>query len=217
MPSSKHKDNDFGEPFVDRVIGFIDTSLNTLWGKPPEVEMTEVESEAMSSKEVETSVSLMRVNHTGEICAQALYEGQAVVARSPSVRTNLRRAAVEERTHLAWCRNRLKELDGETSLLDPLFFAASAAIGAATGLMGDRISLGFVEATEDQVKDHLDRHIESLPENDARSRAILEDIRRDETLHGEAALKQGGVSYPTAIRAIMTLASKVMTETTKRL
>ena len=217
MAITNDKDTAFREPFADRIIGIVDTALNTLWGKPPDVNMTEVETGELSSDELKTSVSLMRVNHTGEICAQALYEGQALVARSPSVRDNLRQAAVEERTHLAWCRTRLNELEGDTSLLDPFFYMASAAIGVATGLMGDRISLGFVEATEDQVQAHLDRHIESLPVNDDRSRAILEDIRRDEARHGEAALDQGGLSYPVAIRMIMTLASKVMTESTKRI
>lgn len=211
------KDTHSLEPVVDRLIELVDASLNTLWGKPSQTEMPETQSEPMTSEEEQLSASLMRVNHTGEICAQALYEGQALVARDPEVREHLKRAAAEESAHLGWCKTRLDELNAQTSLLDPLFYAASAAIGVATGLMGDRVSLGFVEATEDQVQEHLDRHLKELPSSDARSRAILDDIRRDEVEHGESAMQRGGVPFPSGVRAFMTLASKVMTESTKRI
>ena len=159
-------------------------------------------------------VGLMRVNHTGEICAQALYEGQALTAREADNRQSLIDAAAEERDHLAWCRERIDELDGRTSILDPLFYGASFAMGALTGLIGDRVSLGFVEATEDQVVRHLDGHLQELPEEDGRSRAIIEQMREDEARHGDHAIEMGGEEFPKPVKAAMTLISKVMTETT---
>lgn len=160
---------------------------------------------------------LMRVNHCGEICAQALYEGQALTARRADTRESLAAAALQEEDHLAWCRERLTELDGRPSILDPAFYVASYALGALTGLLGDRISLGFIEATEDQVKRHLDRHIEKLPAGDERSRAILMEMRSDEVRHGEAAARSGGLLFPKAVRGAMGWVSKVMTETTYRI
>ena len=139
---------------------------------------------SLTEAERKHAAGLMRVNHAGEICAQALYEGQALTARDAQVRETLRTAAAEENDHLAWCRERLDELDGRPSVLDPVFYAASFALGAAVGVLGDKVSLGFVEATEDQVKRHLDLHIRDLPETDERSRAILEEMRADESRHG---------------------------------
>ena len=163
------------------------------------------------------AAGLMRVNHCGEICAQALYEGQALTARSPAVRESLHAAARDEADHLAWCRQRLDELDSRTSVFDAAFYAASFLLGAATGLLGDRLSLGFVAATEDGVRRHLERHLERLPEGDAKSRAILEAMRADEMHHGAQAERDGGVAYPKAVKATMELASKVMTTATYRL
>ena len=163
------------------------------------------------------AAGLMRVNHCGEICAQALYEGQALTARRAETRESLATAARQEEDHLAWCRERLTELDGRPSVLDPAFYVASFALGAATGLLGDRVSLGFIEATEDQVKHHLDRHIEKLPEGDERSRAILTEMRTDEVRHGEDAVRSGGIEFPPAVKGVMGLVSKVMTETTYRI
>ena len=163
------------------------------------------------------AAGLMRVNHCGEICAQALYEGQALTARSPAVRDALYAAAQEEADHLAWCRQRLDELHSQPSVLDAPFYAASFLLGAATGLLGDRLSLGFVAATEDGVRRHLDRHLERLPRSDAKSRAILEAMRRDEMRHGAQAERDGGAAYPRAVKAAMELASKAMTATTYRL
>ena len=159
----------------------------------------------------------MRVNHTGEVCAQALYEGQALTARQNDVRAKLKSAAEEESDHLAWCAERLQELDASPSLLNPLFYAASYIIGALTGLAGDKVSLGFVEATEDQVCEHLDRHLQALPEDDQRSRAIITGMRAEEARHGAAALESGGAPFPQAARAAMTAVSRVMTETTYRI
>lgn len=171
----------------------------------------------LSDGERRHAAGLMRVNHCGEICAQALYEGQALTARSTAVREALAAAAGEEEDHLAWCRQRLDELDSRTSLLDPAFYAVSYLLGAAAGLLGDRLSLGFVAATEDGVRRHLDRHLQSLPDGDAKSRAILEEMRADEARHGADAVRAGGVVYPKPIKAAMAVAAKAMTTATYRL
>ena len=171
----------------------------------------------LSGSERRHAAGLMRVNHCGEICAQALYEGQALTARSCAVREALAAAAREEEDHLAWCRQRLDELGSRTSLLDPAFYAASYVLGAAAGLLGDRLSLGFVAATEDGVRRHLDRHLQSLPDGDAKSRAILEEMRADEVRHGADAVRAGGVAYPKPIKAAMAVAAKAMTTATYRL
>ena len=175
------------------------------------------ESSDLNDEERRHAAGLMRVNHCGEICAQALYQGQACTARSDSVREALDAAARDEEDHLAWCRERLAQLEGRPSILDPAFYAASFALGAATGLLGDRVSLGFIKATEDEVRHHLDRHIEQLPKADGKSRAILAAMRSDEERHGEDAARAGGVSYPRAIRNVMALASKAMTLSTYRM
>ncbi len=159
----------------------------------------------------------MRINHTGEVCAQALYEGQALIAHKPEVRELLLDAAREETDHLAWCQTRLHELEARPSVLNPLFYAASWMLGVVTATLGDRTSLGFVEATEEQVSAHLSDHLASLPESDQRSRAIVSAMRTDETAHGEKALRAGGVSFPKFTRSIMRLVSRVMTATTYRI
>ncbi len=163
------------------------------------------------------AAGLMRVNHTGEICAQALYEGQALTARDKVVRERLLSSADEEADHLAWCAERLDELGGAPSLLNPLFYVASYAMGVATGLLGDKVSLGFVEATEDQVCRHLERHLDALPIEDAKSRAIVDRMREEEARHGSAALAMGGAAFPEPVKRAMTLLSRVMTETTYRI
>lgn len=203
---------------VDDFIGVFDRGLRTLAGvgtpaspapNAPEGELTEAERSH--------AAGLMRVNHTGEVCAQALYEGQALTARRDEVRDALERAAAEEVDHLAWCRQRLDELDARPSVLDPLFYAASFLVGAAAGALGDRVSLGFVEATEDQVVRHLDRHLAELPAEDARSRAIVEEMRADEARHGVNALQAGGRTFPDGVKQAMTAVSRIMTETTYRI
>ncbi|MDB9757178.1 2-polyprenyl-3-methyl-6-methoxy-1,4-benzoquinone monooxygenase [Pseudomonadales bacterium] len=184
--------------FVDDVIGGIDRSLKTLTGghsstRPnPGAEQQEPE---LSDDERKHVAGLMRVNHAGEICAQALYEGQALTAKSASAKASLLHAASDEQDHLSWCRQRLDQLDARPSVFDPLFYGASFALGVGAGLLGDRISLGFVEATEDQVVKHLEEHLESLPEQDEKSRVILEEMRADESRHGANALAQGGGAY----------------------
>lgn len=160
---------------------------------------------------------LMRVNHAGEVAAQALYEGQAATARLDEVRDAMRQAAEEETDHLAWCHQRLRELDSRSSLLNPVWYAGSWAIGALAGLAGDRWSLGFVAETERQVIRHLDDHLGRLPVEDHRSRAILEQMKVDEAHHGTVALEAGGAELPAPVRSAMTLVSKVMTTAAYRL
>ena len=171
----------------------------------------------MSDDERKHVAGLMRVNHAGEICAQALYEGQALTAKSASAKASLLHAASEEQDHLSWCRQRLDQLDARPSVFDPLFYGASFALGVGAGLLGDRISLGFVEATEDQVVKHLEEHLESLPEQDEKSRVILEEMRADESRHGANALAQGGSVFPQPLKNVMSLVSKAMTHTTYRI
>lgn len=153
---------------------------------------------------------LMRVNHAGEIAAQALYHGQAMVTRSSGLRDHLLKAASEEKAHLDWCASRLHELGEAPSLLAPFWYAGSFAIGAAAGLSGDRTSLGFVEETERQVVEHLDEHLGKLPADDQRSRAILETMRADEARHGRDAQEAGAQRLPAPVRALMSLTAKVM-------
>ena len=155
----------------------------------------------------------MRVNHAGEIAAQALYHGQALAARSVATREMLLAAAREESDHLAWCETRLKELDSRPSLLNPLWYAGSFAIGALAALMGDRTSLGFVVETERQVEGHLDEHLARLPSDDARSRAILETMRADEIAHGANARAAGAAELPPPVRKLMRGTARVMTST----
>lgn len=167
----------------------------------------------LADQERRHSAGLMRVNHAGEIAAQALYQGQALTARNPAVRESLRQASEEEGDHLAWCEERLRELDARPSLLNPLWYAGSFAIGALAGALGDRISLGFVAETERQVEGHLHEHLERLPHEDVRSRRILEQMKQDEMRHGEAARAGGGLQLPSAVQAVMRLTSHVMTRT----
>ena len=203
---------------MDALIGAFDRGLRALAGvEKGERPLPAAEEGELSASEREHSAGLMRVNHVGEVCAQALYEGQAATARRAEVRDALRQAAADEADHLAWCRARLEELDGSTSVLAPVFYGASFALGAVAGALGDRLSLGFVAATEDQVVEHLDRCLATLPKEDHRSRAVLEAMRSDEARHGTHALKQGGVEFPRAVREAMTLASRAMTATTYRI
>ena len=156
---------------------------------------------------------LMRVNHSGEVCAQALYHGQALTAKLPNVRREMEQAAIEEQDHLAWCEDRLKELDSLPSLLNPVWYSLSFGMGAIAGIAGDKYSLGFVAETERQVSMHLQHHISQLPEQDERSRKILVQMNVDELHHRDTALNAGGVELPLPIRMSMTAISKLMTKT----
>lgn len=163
------------------------------------------------------AAALMRVNHAGEVAAQGLYEGHAAVARSAETAAHMRAAADEERDHLAWCEQRLAELKGSSSLLRPAWFAGAWAIGAASGVLGDRWSLGFVAETERQVEEHLSGHLDRLPAADRRSRAIVEKMREDERRHGAQAQTAGARRLPPGVRQLMRLSAKVMTRTAYRL
>lgn len=203
----------------DQMITQVDGALRTLNGvlpaqrENPSVAIAEAE---MNDGERKHAAGLMRVNHAGEVCAQALYEGQASVARDPQTREALLAAAREETDHLVWCAQRLDELDSTPSRLNPLFYVASYTMGALTGLLGDKVSLGFVEATEDQVCRHLEAHLDALPEDDQRSRHIIEQMHADEARHGKQAMAAGGLEFPAPVKQLMSAASRVMTETTYR-
>ncbi len=163
------------------------------------------------------SAGLMRVNHAGEIAAQALYRGQAATARNPETRTHLLEAAAEEQMNLQWCQQRLMELGDAPSKLDPLWYAGSYALGALAGLAGDSWSLGFVEETEKQVSEHLRGHLDQLPENDSKSRAIVEAMQKDEERHGREAAAAGARSLPKPVQELMRAAAKVMTRSAYRI
>lgn len=167
----------------------------------------------LSVKEARHVAGLMRVNHSGEVCAQALYHGQALTAKLPKVRLEMQQAAVEEQDHLAWCEDRLKELESVPSILNPLWYGLSYAMGAAAGVAGDKYSLGFVAETEKQVSLHLEDHLRQLPKQDHRSREILEQMNEDELHHRDTALNAGGVDLPLPVRLTMTGISKLMTKT----
>lgn len=155
--------------------------------------------------------SLMRVNHVGEVCAQALYEGQAVTARDPQLREQFEKAAREENDHLVWTRQRLEELGARPSLLNPLWYAGAFALGALAGRLGDRVSLGFMAETERQVEQHLDGHLQRLPAQDAKTRAIVQVMKDEEVQHAQTAVRLGGMNLPAPVRGAMRVAAKVMT------
>jgi ubiquinone biosynthesis monooxygenase Coq7 len=198
---------------LDQLLIAADEALRTLAGAVSAARPSPCRDASVPTAEPDrrTSASLMRVNHSGEICAQALYSGQALVARDPLVRAALQSAAMEERDHLAWCRDRLADLDSRPSLLDPLWYAGSFAWGVASGLAGDRWSLGFLAETEEQVERHLDGHLDRLPSEDVCSRAIVAQMREDENRHGQMGRAMGAADLPLAAKAAMRAASKVMT------
>lgn len=202
-----------GSP-LDALIGEFDRALRTVSGIHPgsrrPYPAASTPETVTSPAERQRIASLMRVNHSGEVAAQALYHGQAWTAREAATRDALRAAAAEEGDHLAWCAKRIDELGGRTSLLDPLWYAGSFAIGAAAGMLGDATSYGFVAETERQVVEHLESHLEQLPE-DERTRAIIEQMRVDEAHHGGAALRAGGISLPPPVRGAMKLTARIMT------
>lgn len=206
---------------ADRLLMQADAALRTLLpfsGQPNRPSPAVLKNEAeLSDSEARHVAGLMRINHTGEVCAQALYQGQALTARLPRVRQAMEHAADEEIDHLAWCEQRIHQLGSHTSVLNPLFYGLSFGIGASAGLVSDRISLGFVAATEDQVCKHLDEHLERIPETDQKSRAILLQMREDEARHSTAALEAGGLRFPAPVKFGMSLMAKVMTKATYRI
>jgi len=202
---------------IDRIVMGADQALRTLFTTPcgtgrPNPSQGHEECE-LSTKDKRHVAGLMRINHAGEISAQALYQGQAFTAKLPNVREKMEQAAIEENDHLIWCEKRIKELDSRTSLLNPLWYAGSFTIGALAGSAGDKWSLGFVVETENQVVKHLEEHLESIPGNEVKSKVILEQMKEDELHHATMALESGAAELPKPAKLLMKLTSKVMTKT----
>jgi len=199
---------------LDRVLAELDTGLRVI-AAPARAQRPSPAAEAadasLSPRERELAAALMRVNHAGEIAAQALYRGQAAVARSADLRAALLEAAAEEQDHLAWCAERVRELGSHTSLLAPAWYAGAFTIGALAGLAGDRYSLGFLDETEQQVTEHLDGHLARLPGQDLRSRRIVARMRDEELAHSRAARRRGAASLPRPLRRLMQAGARVMT------
>ncbi|HEY3599052.1 MAG TPA: 2-polyprenyl-3-methyl-6-methoxy-1,4-benzoquinone monooxygenase [Paraburkholderia sp.] len=207
---------------LDELITEFDRGLRSMTGvsrmtRPVPLPADSIEQAEMSAQERAHAAGLMRVNHVGEVCAQALYQAQKLATRSPALKKTFEHAAREEEDHLAWTAKRLEALDSRPSLLNPLWYAGALAIGFAAGRFGDRVSLGFVAETERQVEHHLDSHLDALPVADHASRAIVAQMRADEAAHGKAAMDAGGVELPFPARALMRAASKIMTRTAYRI
>lgn len=203
---------------IDNFIVQADHALRTVVGKPKITERANPAEQTadaeLSAQERKHAAGLMRVNHSGEVSAQALYQGQALTARLEQVRSSMERAALEENDHLAWTEQRLNELGSHKSLLNPLWYGGSFAIGALAGALGDKWSLGFVAETEHQVIRHLDQHLQKLPTQDQKSRLILEQMKQDEAHHATVALEGGGAALPWPVKKLMTAMSRVMTRST---
>lgn len=204
----------------DQLINQFDSALRSLTGgtepllrQSPAANMAEPE---LSAEEKRHAAGLMRVNHSGEVCAQGLYQGQALTARLGDTREAMQRAAQEEIDHLAWCEARLKDLNARPSLLNPIWYGLSFGLGAAAGLVGDKVSLGFVAATEEGVCQHLNEHLKSLPKEDEKSRAVIEQMLIDEHHHEQTALAAGGFNLPTPVKMLMRLTAKAMTHSSYR-
>ncbi len=206
---------------ADKLVINLDQTLRTLFGRPLVTERsnpaTPLQETDLSEQTREHTARLMRINHTGEVCAQALYQGQALTAHHESTRRSMARAAAEENDHLDWCESRVEELGGRLSLLNPFWYAGSFMLGAAAGIAGDRWSLGFVAETEKQVEGHLDEHLAQIAPEDEKTRSILEQMKEDEIRHGETAKNQGGADLPSPIKQLMRLTSKLMTASVYRL
>jgi 3-demethoxyubiquinol 3-hydroxylase len=201
---------------MDRLLGAADSALKTLFAKPRAMRSCPVvpaDQTRLAAADRRHSASLMRVNHVGEVCAQALYTAQALATRDPALRRHFEKAAAEETDHLAWTAERLSELDARPSLLNPLWYAGAFGLGLVAGRLGDRISLGFVVETEKQVEAHLESHLDRLPADDHASRAIVVQMKEDEAAHAAQALQAGGIELPAPAKALMRAAAKVMTTT----
>lgn len=206
---------------LDNLIIKADRTLRTLAGadqhaKRPSPARQHIE-QPLDENAQRHAAGLMRVNHAGEVCAQALYQGQALTAKLPDIRKEMEHAATEEVDHLVWCKERIEALDSHTSYLNPVWYGLSFAIGAGAGLISDKVSLGFVAATEEQVCKHLAKHLDDLPREDEKSRAVVAQMLRDEARHADMALGAGGHTFPAPVKGLMTLVSKVMTETSYRI
>ena len=202
---------------IDRLLAGADNALRTVAapaGRPArDNPAASIEESDLSAAEKSHAAGLMRVNHAGEVAAQALYKGHATVARDERIEQEMRQAAAEEFDHLAWCEQRIHELGEAPSRLSPIWYAGAYAIGAASGMLGDKWSLGFIAETERQVCAHLDSHLAGLPSEDARSRAIVERMRDEEAKHGQNAVEAGAADLPGPIKSLMRITAKVMTKT----
>jgi 3-demethoxyubiquinol 3-hydroxylase len=209
--------------FTDRILSSLDNALRTVAAPAHAARPNPAQSaagdgaEQLDEAQRRLSGSLMRVNHVGEVCAQALYQAQALTARTESLREQMRVAAREETDHLAWTEQRLQQLGDRPSLLNPLWYAGAFGIGLLAGRLGDRVSLGFVVETERQVEAHLASHLERLPANDTRSRAIVDAMKADERQHADAAQAAGGIELPAPVRWLMKASARVMTVTAHRI
>jgi len=206
-------------PDIDRLIIGFDRALRTLCG--PAVSLRPVPGENLPNRELSAAekrhaAALMRVNHSGEVCAQALYQGQALTARGDAARKTLERAAAEETEHLAWTAQRINELGGRVSVLNPFFYASSFAIGALSGFLGNKWNMGFLAETERQVEGHLDGHLGQLPAQDEKSRAIVAQMKEDEARHADTALAHGAAELPEPIKQAMRMSAHLMTVSTYR-
>ncbi len=201
---------------IDNAINLADNALRTLFGGYQVTgranPASDLEQPELSDRQQKHSAGLMRINHCGEVCAQALYQGQAMTAKLPEVRQKMEQAAEEENDHLEWCATRLNQLDSHTSLLNPLWYLGSFSMGAIAGAIGDKWSLGFVAETEHQVVRHLQSHLQELPQEDVASRAIIEQMEKDELQHATIALEAGGAELPQPIKLGMKALAKVMTK-----
>jgi len=203
---------------IDYIVAEVDLAVRTLL--PPKQRESkrsqpghDIITEPLSIAQKKHVAGLMRVNHSGEVCAQALYQGQALTAQLSHIKAQMAESAAEEIDHLAWCESRLRELDSQPSLLNPLWYIGSLTIGALAGLAGDRFSLGFVAETERQVSAHLQKHLRNLPASDKKSQVILEQMHEDEMHHADVAKQAGAIELPSIIQKIMQGVSKIMTKT----
>lgn len=203
--------------FLDNVISQIDSGLRALSGNYDESARknpaNDVDENDLSKNEKKHAARLMRINHVGEVCAQALYQGQALTARSKNVKEKMQHCAQEEVDHLAWCHDRLSELSSHTSYLNPVWYVGALTIGVAAGLAGDKWNLGFVEETENQVVKHLESHFEKLPEKDLKSLTIVKQMHEDEAKHANTAKRNGAAELPLFIKKLMQFSAKIMTTT----
>jgi ubiquinone biosynthesis monooxygenase Coq7 len=206
---------------VDDLIVEFDRALRSIVGATPMRRPVPIATDPATAEltvnEKKHSAGLMRINHVGEVCAQALYQSQKLHAKSDALKAKLEHAAIEEEDHLAWCESRLEQLDARPSLLNPIWYGGSFLLGSIAGLAGDKVSLGFVAETEKQVEHHLDGHLNDLPTNDTVSRAIVAQMRADEIEHGQMAIKEGGIELPQAVQSLMKTMAKIMTLTAYRL
>ena len=206
---------------IDQLIGALDNGLRVVFSKPnakrPSPAVDTENSYKLDEQRANHSAALMRVNHVGEVCAQALYQGQALTSRSEEVRQKMKVAADEELDHLRWCADRIDELNGQTSIFNPLWYSASFALGVGAGLAGDRWSLGFLAETERQVVDHLRSHLTRIAEDDVKSRQIIEQMVEDEALHAEMAVDNGAAELPDWIKHAMRSTARVMTTVSEKL